>query len=442
MNIRYLSLLLLSFLMIGCENMNELPTAPNASVGLSVYKVGVDGNFIDVVVTSTNEISVVEKPEWITEDEKVVSGNNHIFTFEVKSNISLNERNGEIKFNTGGKESTVTVMQESYPIYEPSNSLLGLEGKVEKMELETVATEGGIAIKGKTDKPRSGSPFYRVYDGTVTNSDVFYSKEYLLVDGIAPADAFPVRMDLYLPENTYSIDHVLYYATKNNQLGAWGEVELWVSTSVESREDYTETLFTKIGEKNCEFRWTSGKSLEMPIPANEKVSGVRTVRIIAKSAFITTTVRVAAQELEVYGIAPLTFDTSELFTDNSCSALKEGVTADFIADYAYPIFQNVAHYLNLGLYSPKRILDISEATTTETSIRTIESEDLVVMAEGAEKTKVTIQILNASGDGVLATYPLTSYANVFKKCKMGRIQVLYTGTTPVKLNFLSGEEIE
>lgn len=442
MNIRYLSLILLSFLMIGCENMNDLPTAPDASVGLSAYKVGVDGNFIDVVVTSTGEISVVEKPEWITEVEKMISGNNHIFTFEVKSNISLSEREGAIKFNARGKESIVTVSQESYPAYEPSNSLFGLEEKVEKIELETVEMEGSVAIKGKTDKPRSGSPFHRVYDGSATNNDVFYSKDYPLVDGVVPANAFPVRMDLYLSENEYTIDHVLYYAAKNNQLGVWGQVELWVSTSAESREDYTETLFTKVGEKDCEFKWIVGKSLEIPIPATEKISGVRTVRIIARSAFTTTISRVAAQELEVYGIAPLTFNTSDLFTDNSCSALKEGVTADDIADYAYPIYQNVAHYLNLGLYPQKRILNIAEAMTTETSIRTTELGDLVVMAEGAEKTKVTIQVLNATDDGVLATYPLTSYTNVFRKCKMGRIQVHYTGTTPMKLNFLSGEEIE
>lgn len=445
MNIRYLALILLSTLMIGCEDMNELPTTPDGSVAFSNYAVEVDGALIDVVVMSNENVSLSEKPEWITQQEASVSGNNHMFTFQIKANFNLSDRKGEIKFNTAGKECAVTVSQKAYPAYEPSTSMVGLEEVIEKTELESLGDymhgSKPYMLKGRSSSSRTTAPFYRTWDGLFAG-DVFYS-EFVQV-GSVPANYWPVVLDLYLPESADIFNHIIYYQN-SNVLGAWGGVELWVSKTTSTEDEVKNrvmTNFQKVGEMDCGGAESWANNRKVIIPADKDVTGVRTVRIVVNSAATNgTTICAGALELEAFSQKPLNFNVNDLFANNSCTVLKEGITSTDIAGYEYPLFRNVAHYLNLGLYPQKRILNIMKATssTIPTSIQSVVGTPLVVMAEGEESNLVEVRIISPDDQSVLNSYMLNKGANKLNDCKIGNIEISYSGSTPVTLNFLNGD---
>lgn len=64
-------------------------------------------------------------------------------------------------------------------------------------------------------------------------------------------------------------------------------------------------------------------------------------------------------EMEFYAKNPVNFDYSTLFTDASCSELKNGITEDDIAKCEYPFFKNIAYYMIKGKYPAEFVLTSS-----------------------------------------------------------------------------------
>lgn len=432
-----------TLLLIGCDYRNDNHSLPDGLLGKTEYTVGVEGGEISLVVTSSKKVTVLETPEWIKEGKNEVFGENYVFNMEVEDNISLSQRAGEIKFSTG---AVANVVQRPFAPYVASTNFAGLEEVIQKTELETVTiidTDGKlIDVKGKTTDPRAGrhantnSPFSRIYDGAWDKGDVFYSNGFTKEGNTFPE---PMYLDFYLSDSENSLDHIMYYATYNNSLGAWGEIEVWASTDEVSRDSDDLSTFKKVGEMDCEFKWTSGKSLVTKIPLSVKLSGIRVVRIFVKTAQNSGNfVRVAAQEVEIYEQLPLDFDSSDLFTDNSCTVIKEGVTVEDINNYSYPLFKNVANYIHVGLYPVERVVTVEDEVVS-TDIHTIFGEILVVMAE-CETGDVSIDIVNDT-DEVLATYSISNGANMIKGAPEGRIKVRNSGVENAKLNFLNGRVV-
>lgn len=452
MNIRYLSIILFLFLMIGCENMSDLPVAANAFIELTEYEVSMDESTINVVITSDADVRVAEKAGWMTEVEKHVVGNKYIFTFHVASNINTKMRSAEIKFVMGDQTRSVSVTQGAYPVYVPSGSLAGLETIVEKITLEKIdvngeflggnasMSKGGGHVANLFDDNRDGGTYRSTPDKDGGNNGTSYATLLSKID-----TEYPLQIDMFIPQKyaDYVIDHVAYVHAKDN-MGPLGEVDLYVSEREDVRSQWTAAdlqAFRKVGSFDFGFDMVGRQVVNMAATRYE--SGIRTVRLAIKTAKEPKgednmgRFQVSAQEIEVYGQLPLDFQADVLFTDNSCSALKEGIDQDMIDDYQYELFRNVANYLYLGLYPAERVIEVEG--DRDTAIMTDNMVNLVVMAEGVNASEVKLEIVSNEGDVVKILSLNNEGPNVFKSCPTGSVRVKYSGNTPVKLNFVTGD---
>jgi hypothetical protein len=176
-------------------------------------------------------------------------------------------------------------------------------------------------------------------------------------------------------------------------------------------------------------------------------------------------------EMEFYARNAESFDYSTLFTDETCSELKPGISETDIDACKYPLFKNIAYYMSRNKYPQEfRIADFraypnpdiqAEMNRTSpysqldnpTGISVKKDETLVVMMGDPQGYSISLRVQNleplpGKSDGYYdyKVYPLKRGINKLVMKDNGLVYVMYHTSTleaaetrpPVKIHFATG----
>jgi hypothetical protein len=403
------------------------------------FSLPAKGGQIEFDITANVEFSIINLPEWITNAETLES---NMKTSTQKYIVGKNEEAQQrkavliIKDNDSDCQTEVTVNQ-SGDSYTPDTEI----GIKDDIKVKITKAETSSYHKG-------GGEVERSFDGdysTVYHSDWANEGE----------DYFPITLDYYF-NNADEIDYFVYYPRPDNSKnGLFKETEIQVKHKGESN-------FTKIVDKDF-----LGSSTPTRVVFSEPLKDVSAIRFLIKSGAGDGQGFASCAEMEFYKKNPDNFDPLSLFTDLSCSELKQGVTKDEIENCENSFFKNIALYILKNTYPREfRIAEYrayphpsEDATVNKTAqyslfdnptgISVKEGDELIILVCGTgENYPVSIKIQNldnptGSGFNQGASYPLSEGVNKITAANKGLIYVMYhttnfTTAPIVKIHFATG----
>lgn len=456
MNIRNLLSILLVILCIGC-NEDDSIALYNASVS-----VGAEGGSFTLYVTSDAEIKPA-CPEWVNLDETVANNGQYAFTFSVPAYYSKDGRKGEIYFRGASEQRMTKVTQKKMATYIPSEDMSGF-GDLNDVQLQIV--DGWIKHGNNTGglTATTGPDVALMWDGNKGQNTSMCNSPWankwfpgLTGDELTQAklDLFPHELKFTLKEGTERVDYMMYYPRPNNGAGIFGLITE-VSVSTYEHPDVFETVARNY---DCEMI-----SQVRTIYFSKPIHNPHTVWVkvgSGKDNFISCT------EMEFFGKSSQAFDTSTLFKDELCTALKAGVTLEEIEACPYPFFKNIALYMYYDCYETNfRVADFKAwehpskaATRNKTSTYSLldnptgiyvkKGEKLVTMVGDLHNQSVTLRVVdldtpNGDGFNTYKEYALKPGMNVHTMEQKGLIYVLYhtdayATAEPIRIHFASGQ---
>ena len=277
------------------------------------------------------------------------------------------------------------------------------------------------------------------------------------------ADGFPVAITYYFLTKE-PLDHIIYYPVTSNYMGQFQDVSIYALTDANTRgeEEWIHVTDCKLG----------GKTLHTRINLPEPLTGVTAVKFMVGK---TSNWMISCAEMEFYKRNPDGFDYTTLFTDPSCSELRDGVTEDDINACQHSFYRSIAYYMYHDRYPgefrintfkcyPFPTLQASLYKTSAynvldnpTGISVEAGEEIVVLADLKSNLSVNLRVQNLNkpgGDGFGGQdYPITTGLNKVKIQSRGLVYVMYhysgepetykeyLNYPPIKLHFASGGRV-
>lgn len=456
MDMRYLLVMLLVFLCVGCQD--------DDSVILHDIAVSVNPEGGEFTLNATSEAEITPVcPEWITLVKTSNSDGKYAFTFSVPLYYSKSGRKGEIYFNGGKQQRKARITQEKMHAYTSSEDMSGI-GDLNDIQIEVVDgwIKHGNNTGGLDDK--TGKNVAVMWDGnkgkneSMCNSP-WNAKYFGNASGVELAEKmlklFPHELKFKLKEGAERLDYMMYYPRPSEGSGVFGVItEVLVSTY-----DDPENFVTVAKNYDCEML-----SKIRAIYFNKPIHKPHTVWVkvgSGKDNFISCT------EMEFFGKTSQTFDHSILFKDELCSVLKEGITLKQIEECPYPFFKNIALYMFHNCYETEyRIASfkawehpnkaaVRNKTSTyslldnPTGIYVKKGEKLVAIVGDMHNQSISLRVVNlnipnADGYDACTEYVLKPGMNVHKMADEGLVYVMYhtdayRTVEPIKIHFASGQ---
>lgn len=426
--------------------VRQLGYEPAILVDQPSFKVGVIGGEIQFNVTTNVEVEI-KIPEWITPKSKTrapaMVTTDHAYT--VKATDQDQQRHGNIEIteilpSTGADTEQAIPMTASVSIIQ--------KGLNEYAEGDGEDIKGDIKIKvvsGKASSAQSGSDIEKSFDGDY--STLYHSNWSNKGDNY-----FPITLT-YNFESTSEVDYLVYHPRSSGNNGLFKEVD------IEYSEDGS--TFTSLISKDFQGSATISKvRFDQPVRA-------KSFRFTVKSGAGDGQGFASCAEMEFFQKNPKNFDYSTLFTDETCSELKSGITEADIEQCEYPFFKNMAYYMMKGKYpSEFRINefkayphpDIQSKThktnpysrlDNPTGIAVNANENLIVFVGDTHGYDIALRVQNLdvpAGDGFGGiSYPLSQGTNKIAISEKGLVYVMYHTKTldepnakPIKIHFASG----
>lgn len=252
----------------------------------------------------------------------------------------------------------------------------------------------------------------------------------------------------YVLNGTETVDYCVY--TPGNRNGAWGKIEVYV------KENATGADFVKVADKNLGFP-------EWPVTIFfEGKKKIREVKFVVKSGF-NDNARCA--EMEFFRRVNPEFNPLTLFTDATCSELKDGITETEIEACGNPFYETIAKAMLAGTYPREfriqdfkaRMLPVIQANENKTNgfslyenvtgIYVKRNETLTVFVGDIPASEsVSLKIINFEDqwgyyNGM--SVALRPGFNQIKTENKGLVYVAYHNenpetTPPVKIHFATG----
>lgn len=241
---------------------------------------------------------------------------------------------------------------------------------------------------------------------------------------------FPVTLE-YQFDGTHNLDYVQYYTRSGN--GNFGEFELFTATT--DTPSYTSQGIYDFKKKNASSRVTFDSSIEH----------ITKVKFVVSSGLNNF---VSCDEMEFLTSSNndiLNTKLLSVFTDTSCSNLKDGITNEII-NLLPPYFANLAYKIKANEYSewernfrirdytPYSDIDVwAEKLMTKrysnldnpTGIYGEAGETIVVLVGDTHGQSISLQAITAvEPSGV--EYPLKKGINKIKLSTKGHLFVMYT----------------
>lgn len=143
----------------------------------------------------------------------------------------------------------------------------------------------------------------------------------------------------YTLDNCAALDYIVYHPRTDNgtKYGAFNDFEIWVSTK-------STPIFTKVKAFKLETNYTAASILKL----DETIKDVKQVRFIISAAHNN---RISCAEMEFFQVSANKYDYLQIFTDNSCSKLREGITEKEIKKMPGETYKKLATALLNNTYS-------------------------------------------------------------------------------------------
>ncbi len=374
-------------------------------------------DFTTVAVAANCNYTATANDAWLT-TRRMDNGNTAIFA---QSNYNMASRQGTITFKSedGTVVRKLTVTQTGFD-----------------------ASDRSIPIaSGTASNYQSGEGIERSFDGDYAT---LYHSNY------NSQNTFPITLTYTLKEVSH-VDYAVYTPRQDGNVNGNFQ-EVTVSYQVGNK-------WTTLATLNFE-----GSSAASRIPFGDNgVDDVKAVRFVVKSG---TNGFASCSEMEFYTKNNFMEDLLHTyFTDNLCTQLREGVTAQEIEQIPVAEIRNMAKAMLAGTYSTE--FRIGEFTAfrplsdlqgelknsylynnheNPTGITFDEDESVIVMVEGIGEQPVALQVRNF-GPTVFAssTYALQNGINVIKVSNKGNGYINYYTTSwktapKVKMHFLNAKE--
>ena len=374
-------------------------------------------DFTTVAVAANCNYTATANDAWLT-TRRMDNGNTAIFA---QSNYNMASRQGTITFKSedGTVVRKLTVTQTGFD-----------------------ASDRSIPIaSGTASNYQSGEGIERSFDGDYAT---LYHSNY------SSQNQFPITLTYTLKEVSH-VDYAVYTPRQDGNVNGNFQ-EVTVSYQVGNK-------WTTLATLNFE-----GSSAASRIPFGDNgVDDVKAVRFVVKSG---TNGFASCSEMEFYTKNNFMEDLLHTyFTDNLCTQLREGVTAQEIEQIPVAEIRNMAKAMLAGTYSTE--FRIGEFTAfrpltdlqgelknsylynnheNPTGITFDEDESVIVMVEGIGEQSVALQVRNF-GPTVFAssTYALQNGINVIKVSNKGNGYINYYTTSwktapKVKMHFLNAKE--
>ena len=374
-------------------------------------------DFTTVAVAANCNYTATANDAWLT-TRRMDNGNTAIFA---QSNYNMASRQGTITFKSedGTVVRKLTVTQTGFD-----------------------ASDRSIPIaSGTASNYQSGEGIERSFDGDYAT---LYHSNY------NSQNTFPITLTYTLKEVSH-VDYAVYTPRQDGNVNGNFQ-EVTVSYQVGNK-------WTTLATLNFE-----GSSAASRIPFGDNgVDDVKAVRFVVKSG---TNGFASCSEMEFYTKNNFMEELLHTyFTDNLCTQLREGVTAQEIEQIPVAEIRNMAKAMLAGTYSTE--FRIGEFTAfrpltdlqgelknsylynnheNPTGITFDEDESVIVMVEGIGEQPVALQVRNF-GPTVFAssTYALQNGINVIKVSNKGNGYINYYTTSwktapKVKMHFLNAKE--
>ena len=374
-------------------------------------------DFTTVAVAANCNYTATPNDAWLT-TRRMDNGNTAIFA---QSNYNMASRQGTITFKSedGTVVRKLTVTQTGFD-----------------------ASDRSIPIaSGTASNYQSGEGIERSFDGDYAT---LYHSNY------SSQNTFPITLTYTLKEVSH-VDYAVYTPRQDGNVNGNFQ-EVTVSYQVGNK-------WTTLATLNFE-----GSSAASRIPFGDKgIDDVKAVRFVVKSG---TNGFASCSEMEFYTKNNFMEELLHTyFTDNLCTQLREGVTAQEIEQIPVAEIRNMAKAMLAGTYSTE--FRIGEFTAfrpltdlqgelknsylynnheNPTGITFDADESVIVMVEGIGEQSVALQVRNF-GPTVFAssTYALQNGINVIKVSNKGNGYINYYTTSwktapKVKMHFLNAKE--
>lgn len=396
---------------------------------------------VDVTTNVEYEAAIETGCDWITTSETRSETHPVVTTtssFSIHPNGDNGQRSATITFSDSDNSSDLKSV-----VFTVTQKGLGNYSAIDPDEIKDdikVEVTGGEASSYHT-----GEEIDKSYDGDM---ETLYHSNY----DNSGSNYFPITLTYYFDSGS-AIDYFIYYPRTSGSNGIFKEVDIEVRSNANTRgeDEWTEVM-------SYDFK---GSSSATKVTFSDPLIGVSAIRFTVKSGVGNFAF---CAEMEFYKKNPDAFDYSTLFTDVTCSELKDGVTEDDIMNCEYSFFKNIAWYLYNNKYESEfRIATFkaypypdTQASSNKTSpyslldnptgISLAEGDVLVVLAKlNGKNVSLRVQNLDEpNGDGFGGDeYPLSEGTNKFTIRNKGLAYVMYheddyESAPELKLHFASG----
>lgn len=422
--------------------VRQLGTDADILVSPTSFTLSAAGGQLDFVVTTNlteNDLEITY-PDWM---KKIPA--TRTTTIEVSYKFSVNANSGSssrtdkvvVKDKKSNASAEVVIVQNGLDNYTAGDA----EGIVDDVQLKV--------IKGEASTYHAGENIDNTFDGDMAT---IYHSNYPFATGVT--SHYPVTLTWYFEDHTETLDYFTYYPRTSGTNGHFGEVEVQIST-----EEHP--VFVSVtGNKNFDF---GSKGVTASFSFNNTIQKPKAVRLIVKSGVGG---HASCAEMQFFAKNPQGFDPLTLFTDATCSELKDGIGEAEIEACEYPLFKNIAYYMlkgkypadfRIAAYKPYQHPDVQAAlnkTSTyslldnPTGIFAKKGEALIVLVGDTHEQNIGLRIqdmdTNKDGFNSSVSYALKTGVNKIVPEKKGLIYLMYhvndnpANYPEIKIHFASG----
>jgi len=421
--------------------VEQFGTEPAILLSTETTSISADGGEIELEITSNIEYSVIIPSDvsWVILKDETRSSNMVMDkkVFQVEWNTENSERRAEltIKQNNGTLEKKFYIVQEGLEDYTGGSG-------------DDILDDIKVPVSSASASSyQPGGEIEKSFDGD-------YSTIYHSNWGNSASDYFPITLDYHFIEQE-SIDYLVYHPRTSGANGNFKEVEIWATTE-------SNPSFMKI----VDFDFM-GSGSATKVVFDEPLLNPTAIRFIVNSGSGDGQGFASCAEMEFYRFNTENFNPLSIFTDNTCSELKPGVTLKEIEEISSNLYRNIALYMFMGTYPDEFRIQEYKAwphpdawakenkTSTlslldnPTGISVSRNEDLVVFVGETGGYPISLKIQNLDlpgGDGYnnASFYPLSPGLNKLKVRNDGLAYLFYhtpdyQSAPSIKVHFATGK---
>ncbi|WP_394800974.1 M60 family metallopeptidase [Bacteroides pyogenes] len=426
--------------------VRQLGYEPAILIDQQIFLLNASGGNIKFTVTANVKVGIEGVPEWVKPTSRTRAPEMVSTDYSYTVGASTNEQSREASIEI------TEILDAGVNDIAPKKALIAITQK----GLGNYEAEPGDEIKddikirvvsGTASSFQQGQNIEKSFDGDYTS---LYHSNW----DNKPENYFPIHL-VYNFEELSTVDYLVYHPRSDgNPNGRFKEVD------IEYSEDgsFFKPLMSKVLQNVAH-----ATKMEFP-----KSVQAKSFRFTVKSGFGTGKGFASCSEMEFYVKNPENFDYSTLFSDQTCSDLKPGITEEEILKCEYPFFKNIAYHMLKGKYDREFRIDEFKAyphpdimarthktnayslLDNPTGISVKENETIIVFVGDTHGKTISLRVQNLDkpkGDGFGGTYyALNPGVNKLRMSTKGLVYVMYHTSTieeadnaqPIKIHFASG----